>query len=97
MSTVTLSISGMSCGHCVASVRSALEAVPGVQVEQVRLGAAVVRVDEGVPDATSAALAAVSEAGYDATVGPANAAELAPALAPALAPLGVRRRGEITP
>jgi hypothetical protein len=29
MSTLTLSISGMSCGDCVTSVRKAIEVVPG--------------------------------------------------------------------
>ena len=35
--TVSLPISGMTCGHCVASVRSALEAVPGVRSVDVDL------------------------------------------------------------
>ena len=66
---VSLAIDGMSCGHCVAAVRDALTAVPGLAVERVTVGAATV-----VPDAANAervvdaALAAVADAGYDARV-----------------------------
>jgi copper chaperone len=69
METITLSIEGMSCGHCVAAVREALAELPGVEVEQVRVGAATVRLD-GAHTAESAesVLAAVRDAGYDATV-----------------------------
>ncbi|GAB4236922.1 MAG: hypothetical protein OHK0028_14060 [Deltaproteobacteria bacterium] len=34
---VTLSITGMTCGHCVAAVKKALEAVPGVGEVEVTL------------------------------------------------------------
>jgi P-type E1-E2 ATPase len=45
MDSVTLSISGMTCGHCVGAVRRALSAVPGVTAVDVDLaeGRAVVR------------------------------------------------------
>jgi copper chaperone CopZ len=67
MQTITLAITGMSCGHCVAGVRSALAAVPGVEVEQVQIGAATVRVDGAhAAGATEALLAAVEDAGYEA-------------------------------
>lgn len=46
----TLEISGMSCGHCVHAVKSALESLDGVRVEDVRIGSAVVDVDESVAD-----------------------------------------------
>ena len=36
METIKLAITGMTCGHCVSSVRQALESVPGVQVESLR-------------------------------------------------------------
>lgn len=69
METVTLAISGMTCGHCVSSVREALEAVPGVQVEHVRIDGAEVRLDAAKGAAvTDAVLAAVQDAGYEATV-----------------------------
>ena len=34
---VTLEITGMTCGHCVAAVRKALAAVPGVGAVEVTL------------------------------------------------------------
>ncbi len=63
MTDLTLSIAGMSCGHCVASVANALKAVEGVQVEDVRIGSAKLRFDES---RTSAAQLAqlVTEEGY---------------------------------
>ena len=33
-----LTIDGMSCGHCVAAVRRALERLAGVEVEEVMIG-----------------------------------------------------------
>ena len=84
MKTITLSISGMSCGHCVAAVRAALDAVPGAQVQDVRVGSATVAVDGEGP---AALIAAVEDAGYDATLGAASAtaADAGPA------PLALRR------
>ena len=43
---VSLAISGMHCGNCVARVAKALTALDGVEVESLSLGTAVVRVDE---------------------------------------------------
>ena len=62
-----LSISGMTCGHCVTAVTKALKSVPGVQDAQVDLqtGKAVVQV-EGQTD-LGALLAAVQEQGYSAS------------------------------
>ena len=59
----TLKITGMSCGHCVARVTKALQAIAGVQVETVDVGSAKLRFD---PARTSeAAIAsALGEAGY---------------------------------
>ena len=47
MERVTILIDGMSCGHCVAAVRRALGAVPGVTVEQIELGSATLAYDAG--------------------------------------------------
>lgn len=63
---VTFAISGMSCGHCVAAVRSALDAVPGVTIQNVAIGSATVALDPAVSPDT--ALNAVREAGYQATL-----------------------------
>ncbi|WP_412028082.1 CopZ family metallochaperone [Deinococcus yunweiensis] len=65
-STTELSITGMSCGHCVKAVEGALKAVPGVQAVTVDLagGRATVQGDAD----TRAMLAAVTEEGYTAQV-----------------------------
>ena len=68
MQNVTLEITGMSCGHCVAAVGAALEAVPGVTVRDVRVGAATLALEPGAADAVGRAVRAVEDAGYDATV-----------------------------
>ncbi len=43
--TDTLQISGMSCGHCVRTVREALEDVEGAEVLSVDVGTARVSYD----------------------------------------------------
>jgi copper chaperone CopZ len=67
--TVDLEISGMSCGHCVETVRSALTAVQGVHGADVSLpdGRATVRVDDAVEERTL--VSAVERAGYRAAAG----------------------------
>ena len=64
---VDLAISGMSCGHCVAAVRDALEQVPGVAVQQVAIGTASVALDPASVS-TATVVAAVQDAGYDARI-----------------------------
>ncbi|HRQ11652.1 MAG TPA: cation transporter [Trueperaceae bacterium] len=61
-----LNVTGMTCGHCQNAVKNALEEVTGVETAQVDLenGTATVA---GAAD-VSALLAAVQEAGYEATV-----------------------------
>ncbi len=77
MQTVALTISGMSCGHCVAAVREALAEVPGVEVRDVRLGRAELVLDDADASAAlAAARAAVEEAGYATAEG--DAAPAAP-------------------
>lgn len=59
----TLAITGMTCGHCVAAVRRALESVPGVAVRTVELGRAEIEVTD--PTVTDTRLGAVlDEEGY---------------------------------
>ena len=63
---VTLEISGMSCGHCVAAVKSALNAAPGVAVQDVTIGSATVKLEpQTSPDIV---VEVVREAGYEARV-----------------------------
>lgn len=60
--TTVLNLQGLSCGHCVASTRKALEAVSGTQEVEVTIDKAVVK-----GDATSQSLIdAVENAGYHA-------------------------------
>jgi len=63
MERVTLTIDGMSCGHCVRAVEQALRAVQGVEVEKVDIGTAVLAYDAAAvrPDQIEGAIA---EEGY---------------------------------
>ena len=67
METLNLTIDGMSCGHCVARVSKALDAMEGLDVEAVRIGAAELRYD---PERRSVddILEAVRDAGYEPSV-----------------------------
>jgi copper chaperone len=67
MERATIGIGGMSCGHCVASVRGALARLEGVEVEELRVGSATVAYDpETVPVERIAA--AIEAQGYGARV-----------------------------
>ncbi|MBX9718573.1 MAG: heavy-metal-associated domain-containing protein [Microbacteriaceae bacterium] len=60
-------VTGMTCGHCVASVTEEVSAVAGVQSVDVALnkgGASIVTVTSAGPLDTEAVRAAVEEAGY---------------------------------
>ncbi len=61
-----LEVTGMSCNHCVAAVKGALEKVKGVQVATVDLAHGTATVT-GSADPT-ALVAAVQEQGYRAEV-----------------------------
>jgi copper chaperone CopZ len=63
----TLTISGMTCDHCVRRVTRALSRVDGLGVRDVQVGRAVVD-DGGEASRVDRAVAAVKEAGYDAEV-----------------------------
>jgi copper chaperone len=66
MEQLSLAIRGMSCGHCVKSVDQALKALPGVQVDRVEVGSAVVAYDPTLikPEQIEEA---ISEEGYQAS------------------------------
>ena len=73
MAAVSFSIDGMSCGHCVAAVKEALEGVTGVAVKNVSIGSATVEFDGDAATADAITLAiklAVEDAGYFAEVAP---------------------------
>ena len=65
MGTSTFTVSGMTCGHCVTSVKEEISELTGVTDVQVDLTSGRLTV---VGDASAqAVIAAVSEAGYSAT------------------------------
>jgi copper chaperone CopZ len=66
MRSLTLHIEGMSCGHCLNTVKRALAELPGVEVESVRIGRADLRYDERALEPARIE-AAVANAGYRAT------------------------------
>jgi copper chaperone len=66
MTKLTLPVTGMTCGHCVAAVSRTLKAIDGVQVDDVKIGSATLEFDES--KVTADALAkAVTEEGYAVT------------------------------
>lgn len=67
MEQTTIAIQGMSCGHCVASVKGALGRLDGVQVQEVKVGSATVAYDPGAVTPERIAQA-VEEDGYPAQV-----------------------------
>ena len=67
ISTVTLSVPGMSCGHCEAAVKSEVGRVSGVESVSVDLDSKDVVVTGHALD-LGAILAALDDAGYEAGV-----------------------------
>ena len=67
MATATLKVSGMTCNHCVHTVKQALENLDGVEEAKVDLGAgrAVVEYDEA-RTSPAAMAGVVTEEGYPA-------------------------------
>lgn len=61
--TKTIRIDGMSCAHCAARVRHALDAIPGVS-SSVDLASKTATVTSDAPIADDALEQAVTEAGY---------------------------------
>jgi copper chaperone len=63
-STATYTVSGMTCGHCVASVTEEVSEVPGVEHVDVVLETGALTVTSAEPVDDAAVKAAVEEAGY---------------------------------
>ncbi len=74
-----LTIADMTCGHCINAVREALESLPGLTVEHVRMGKASVTL---TPQSASPAalIEAIREAGYRAAFSEGTATETKAAL-----------------
>ncbi len=66
-------VPGVSCQHCVHSVKQEVGAISGVQQVQVDLDTKTVTVDHSDQVTTAAIIAAIQEAGYD-EVAPLSAA-----------------------
>ena len=71
MRRITLHITGMSCGHCLNAVNDALASKPGVELESLRMGWAVVSYDERTTD-PAAIENLIADAGYSATAAPSD-------------------------
>lgn len=69
-----LTIAGMTCGHCVSAVREALCALPGVEVDHVRIGHASLLLEPGTAS-PAAVIEAIREAGYQAAFTRSTAAQ----------------------
>ncbi len=65
METLTMQVSGMTCGHCVGQVTGALQQLDGVEVDTVRVGSATVAYDPNAVTPEQIARA-VEAAGYAA-------------------------------
>ena len=62
--TSTYTVTGMTCGHCAASVREEIEALPGVTSVEVTVDDGSVRVLADRELGRDEVAAAVTEAGY---------------------------------
>ncbi|WP_020500649.1 MULTISPECIES: heavy-metal-associated domain-containing protein [Sciscionella] len=64
MSEQTITVTGMSCQHCVNAVTEEVTEIPGVTGVEVNLETGAVTVTSEAPVADSALAAAIDEAGY---------------------------------
>jgi copper ion binding protein len=62
--TQTWTVTGMTCGHCVASVTEEVQEIPGVTAVDVVLESGAVTVTSEQPIADDTVREAVEEAGY---------------------------------
>ncbi|WP_433222277.1 heavy-metal-associated domain-containing protein [Microtetraspora malaysiensis] len=65
MTTATYTVTGMTCGHCVSSVKEEVGEVAGVTGVEVDLATGLVTVESEGPVDAAAVTAAVEEAGYE--------------------------------
>ncbi|WP_405133032.1 heavy-metal-associated domain-containing protein [Nocardia sp. NBC_01388] len=64
MNTTTVTVTGMTCGHCVSSVREEVGKISGVTGVDVDLASGRVDIEGEGPIGRDAIAAAVDEAGY---------------------------------
>jgi copper chaperone len=64
MTSQTFTVTGMTCGHCVASVTEEISEIPGVESVDVVLDSGAVTVTSSQPLEEQSVRTAVEEAGY---------------------------------
>ncbi|RAV11982.1 cation-transporting ATPase [Mycolicibacterium sp. GF69] len=64
MATTTVTVTGMTCGHCAASVREEISEIAGVTTVDVDVASGAVTIDSVAPVDAGAIKSAVEEAGY---------------------------------
>ncbi|MBV7706776.1 heavy-metal-associated domain-containing protein [Nocardia nova] len=64
MATSTYTVTGMTCGHCAASVQKEIGKIDGVTSVDVDLASGRVQVESAAPLTDAEVVAAVDEAGY---------------------------------
>ncbi|MCV7203774.1 cation-transporting ATPase [Mycolicibacterium peregrinum] len=64
MNTQTVTVTGMTCGHCATSVREEVGGIPGVRTVDVDLSTGLVTIGSENQLDPSAISDAVAEAGY---------------------------------
>ncbi|WP_436499665.1 heavy-metal-associated domain-containing protein [Actinokineospora sp. HUAS TT18] len=67
MSQITYTVTGMTCGHCVQSVRDEVGRIDGVTAVKIDLPTGAVTVDSARALSDDEVRAAVEEAGYTLT------------------------------
>ncbi|MFI9837918.1 heavy-metal-associated domain-containing protein [Nonomuraea sp. NPDC051941] len=65
MATATYAVTGMTCGHCVSSVKEEVGEVSGVTSVEVDLASGLLTVESDSPVDAADIVAAVEEAGYE--------------------------------
>ncbi|ASU83213.1 copper chaperone [Nocardiopsis gilva YIM 90087] len=65
MATTTITVSGMTCGHCEKAVKEELGALPGVTSVGVDLESGRVSIESEAPLTDEQLAAAIDEAGYE--------------------------------
>ncbi|WP_336215953.1 heavy-metal-associated domain-containing protein [Nonomuraea sp. LPB2021202275-12-8] len=65
MSTATYTVKGMTCGHCVSSVKEEVSEVAGVTSAEVDLASGLLTVNSDGPIDAAKIVSAVEEAGYE--------------------------------
>ncbi|GAA1077447.1 heavy-metal-associated domain-containing protein [Nocardiopsis composta] len=67
MAATTITVTGMTCEHCVRSVKEEVSEIPGVTSVDVDLGSGRVDIASSGPIPQERLKAAIDEAGYEIT------------------------------